>query len=57
MLALQAQEPAAPYLALWNRIDRFDATDLDRAWAAGAIVKDGCSGSRCTRSPRTTSRG
>ncbi|MEQ9162170.1 MAG: winged helix DNA-binding domain-containing protein [Ilumatobacter fluminis] len=39
VLALQAQEPAAPYLALWNRIDGFDATDLDRAFADGAIVK------------------
>jgi hypothetical protein len=39
VLALQAQEPAAPYLALWNRIDRFDANDLDQALANGEIVK------------------
>ena len=39
VLALQAQEPAAPYLALWNRIADFDPGDLDRAWADGAIVK------------------
>ncbi len=39
VLALQAQEPAAPYLALWNRIEGFDANDLDRAFADGAIVK------------------
>jgi hypothetical protein len=39
VLALQAQEPAAPYLALWNRIDDFDASDLDRAFATGAVVK------------------
>ena len=39
VLALQAQEPAAPYLALWNRIDGFDANDLDRALADGAIAK------------------
>ena len=38
-LALQAQEPAAPYLALWNRIDGFDPSDLDRSFADGAIVK------------------
>lgn len=39
VLALQAQEPAAPYLALWNRIERFDPSELDRAWADGALVK------------------
>jgi len=39
VVALQAQEPAAPYLALWNRIEGFDAHDLDRALADGAIVK------------------
>ena len=39
VLALQAQEPAAPYLALWNRIEGFDPSDLDRALADGAIVK------------------
>jgi hypothetical protein len=39
VMALQAQEPAAPYLALWNRIEGFDANDLDRALADGAIVK------------------
>ena len=39
VLALQAQEPAAPYLALWNRIDGFDPCDLDRALADGALVK------------------
>ena len=39
VLALQAQEPAALYLALWNRIDSFDPSDLDRALADGAIVK------------------
>ena len=39
VLALQAQEPAAPYLALWNRIEGFDPSELDRAWADGTIVK------------------
>jgi hypothetical protein len=39
VLALQAQEPAAPYLALWNRIGNFDPSDLNRALADGAIVK------------------
>jgi hypothetical protein len=38
-LALQAQEPAAPYVALWNRIDGFDPHELDRALVDGAIVK------------------
>jgi hypothetical protein len=39
VLALQAQEPASPYLALWNRIEEFDPADLDRAFADHAIVK------------------
>lgn len=37
--ALQAQSPASPYLALWNRIANFDAADLDRAFAGHTIVK------------------
>ena len=36
---LQAQEPASPYLALWNRIAGFDPTELDAAYASGRIVK------------------
>ena len=39
VLALQAQEPASPYIALWNRISGFDPRDLDRAFADQAIVK------------------
>jgi winged helix DNA-binding protein len=39
VVALQAQEPASPYLALWNRIRDFDPADLDRAFAARAVVK------------------
>jgi hypothetical protein len=38
-VALQAQEPASPYLALWNRIADFDPGDLDRAFAMRQIVK------------------
>lgn len=37
--ALQAQEPASPYVALWNRIDGFDPADLDAAFAAREVVK------------------
>jgi Winged helix DNA-binding domain len=39
VVALQAQEAASPYLALWNRLDGFDPADLDAAFAAHAVVK------------------
>src|SRR4029078_6956428 len=39
IVALQAQEPASPYLALWNRLAPFDPAELDRAFADRAIVK------------------
>ncbi|MEG3615383.1 winged helix DNA-binding domain-containing protein [Isoptericola haloaureus] len=37
--ALQAQEPAAPYVALWNRVAAFRPADLDDAYATGAVVR------------------
>jgi hypothetical protein len=37
--ALQAQEPASPYLALWNRLAGFEAADLDAALADRSVVK------------------
>jgi hypothetical protein len=39
VVALQAQEPPSPYLALWNRVAGFDPVDLDRAFAEHAVVK------------------
>ena len=39
VVALQAQFPASPYVALWNRLDGFDPADLDAAFAGGTIVK------------------
>jgi hypothetical protein len=39
VVALQAQEPASPYLALWNRVAGFDPADLDAAFAHSAVVK------------------
>jgi hypothetical protein len=39
IVALQAQAPASPYIALWNRIEAFDPADLDRAFADHAVVK------------------
>ncbi|MFD5087962.1 winged helix DNA-binding domain-containing protein [Kitasatospora sp. NPDC058201] len=39
VVALQAQHPASPYLALWNRIDGFAPAELDAAFADGRILK------------------
>ncbi|MGR4880152.1 winged helix DNA-binding domain-containing protein [Streptomyces sp. LARHCF249] len=39
VVALQAQEPASPYIALWNRLSGFDPADLDAALAGGRTVK------------------
>jgi hypothetical protein len=39
IVALQAQEPASPYLALWNRIANFDPAGLDKAFADRTVVK------------------
>ncbi|MEU9705895.1 winged helix DNA-binding domain-containing protein [Streptomyces sp. NPDC047981] len=38
-VALQAQQPASPYLALWNRTVGFDPAELDEAFARGTVVK------------------
>jgi Winged helix DNA-binding domain len=39
VVALQAQEAASPYLALWNRLDRFDPARLDAGFADRSVVK------------------
>lgn len=39
VVALQAQEAASPYVALWNRVAAFDPADLDAAFADHTIVK------------------
>lgn len=39
LVALQAQEPASPYLALWSRLAPFDPVDLDRAFAEHTVLK------------------
>jgi hypothetical protein len=38
-VALQAQEPASPYLALWNRVEGFVPEDLTAAFADGRVIK------------------
>lgn len=39
VVALQAQQPASPYLALWNRLTDFDPTGLDAAFTDHTVVK------------------
>ena len=39
VVALQAQEAASPYLALWNRLAGFDPAELDAAFTDRAVVK------------------
>ncbi|WP_254406161.1 winged helix DNA-binding domain-containing protein [Streptomyces sp. AC627_RSS907] len=39
VVALQAQHPASPYVALWNRVTRFAPAELDAAFAGRAVVK------------------
>ncbi|MEU5598327.1 winged helix DNA-binding domain-containing protein [Streptomyces sp. NPDC020298] len=39
VVALQAQHPASPYVALWNRVDGFDPDELDAAFADRTVVK------------------
>jgi len=39
LVALQAQEPASPYLALWSRLEGFDPADLEAAFRGYALVK------------------
>ena len=39
LVGLQAQQAAAPYLALWNRVAGFDPAGLDEAFAEHRVVK------------------
>ena len=39
LVALQAQEPASPYLALWNRLEDFAPAELDAALHGADLVK------------------
>ena len=39
VVALQAQQAASPYLALWNRLAAFGPADLDAAFARHEVVK------------------
>lgn len=39
VVAVQAQQAASPYLALWNRLGGFDPADLDAAFAGREVVK------------------
>lgn len=39
IVAIQAQEPASTYIALWNRLERFDAAELDAAFVRQQVIK------------------
>ncbi|MEU9165962.1 crosslink repair DNA glycosylase YcaQ family protein [Streptomyces sp. NPDC048424] len=39
VVALQAQHPASPYLALWNRLTAFAPAELDAAFTGRSVVK------------------
>ncbi|MFF9779025.1 winged helix DNA-binding domain-containing protein [Streptomyces sp. NPDC013978] len=39
IVALQAQHPASPYIALWNRLSPFDPTTLDEALTDHRLVR------------------
>ncbi|WP_306322973.1 MULTISPECIES: winged helix DNA-binding domain-containing protein [unclassified Streptomyces] len=39
VVALQAQQPASPYVALWNRVAGFEAADLDAVFGGFRAVK------------------
>jgi winged helix DNA-binding protein len=39
LLAIQAQEPRPPFLAMWSRLDGFDAGELRAALRSGAVLR------------------
>jgi hypothetical protein len=39
VVAIQAQEPASAYIALWSRVASLEPGDVDRAFRAGSIVR------------------
>lgn len=39
VVGIQAQQPASPYVALWNRLSAFDPAELDAAFASLQVVR------------------